>query len=159
MPVSYRLSVQGKGETDTPHIPLYTSPQIENSQRTTNGYFLATNLSRGGPSSIPTLPHPPLSLASLQDVPHTFLPSPYQPRLCGLGTSVTWLPFLEGPSFPRLMYQGRTGKHRPFRGAEVTLYTQISSLSWPEDWPEDIQQECSQWLPTSPTTIGANPVT
>lgn len=29
-PVSYKLSVQGKGEMDTSHIPVYTSPQIKN---------------------------------------------------------------------------------------------------------------------------------
>lgn len=66
----YKRLVQGKRQTDTSHIPLYTSPQIENPHRITGGYFLGTNLSLSGPSKIPSLLHPPLSLASLPHSSH-----------------------------------------------------------------------------------------
>lgn len=65
---SYKLSVQGRGRTDTSHIPLHTSPQIENPHRITSGYFLGTNLSLSGPPRTPSLLYPPLSLASPQDI-------------------------------------------------------------------------------------------
>lgn len=117
------------GDRQTPHTSLYIPlPWFQ-------------PLSKWTPQdSIPSLP---TSLSSFTPR-HSF---PSQPRLSGLRTLVTWLPFLEGSSPGSRAKEGL---------AAAGILLDLISVSWPGDWPEDAQQECSRWRPPS-VTMGSSP--